>query len=376
MAAKTSSCAEEITAQVREALDGKPDALIVFGSPSVDLKELLRALHENCQPRHLIGCSSAGEFAEDQLAEGAVSALAIRSDEIEFQRCRAAGIHDNANGAAEEFASCLGDKAFAFKHRYILVLTDALAGHTEEFLAKLNELTAGSYQLFGGGAGDDAKFSKTFVFDGTNLFEDAAVGLAMYSDKPFGLGVRHGWIPATEAMRATEAEGFELVSLNAEPVLDVLKRHATQNGQNLDPQNPMPFFLHNVLGVASPGGFKIRVPLGFTERGGLIVATEIPAGSSVHIMKTEGSSAEEAAGEATLTALAQIQTPPAGVIFFDCVATRLRLGTQFGSELAAVRERVAPAAFVGCNSYGQVARVDGQFSGFHNCTAVVCVIPS
>ena len=26
-------------------------------------------------------------------------------------------------------------------------------------------------------------------------------------------------------------------------------------------------------------------------------------------------------------------------------------------------------------SYGQIARADGQFSGFHNCTAVVCVLP-
>lgn len=29
-----------------------------------------------------------------------------------------------------------------------------------------------------------------------------------------------------------------------------------------------------------------------------------------------------------------------------------------------------------CNTYGQISRTEGQFSGFHNCTAVVCVLPS
>ena len=57
------------------------------------------------------------------------------------------------------------------------------------------------------------------------------------------------------------------------------------------------------------------------------------------------------------------------------MATRLRLGHDFGHELAAVGEALGDAPFVGFNSYGQIVRSDGQFSGFHNCTAVVLVLP-
>jgi hypothetical protein len=32
-------------------------------------------------------------------------------------------------------------------------------------------------------------------------------------------------------------------------------------------------------------------------------------------------------------------------------------------------------ALAGCNTYGQVASIEGQLSGFHNCNAVVCVFP-
>jgi len=69
-------------------------------------------------------------------------------------------------------------------------------------------------------------------------------------------------------------------------------------------------------------------------------------------------------------------SPPAGAFFFDCVATRLRLGQQFGEELAAVQRELGPVPFAGFNTYGQIAQADGQFNGFHNCTAVVCVFPA
>jgi hypothetical protein len=371
------ACAESVIGQIEAASNEPPSALIVFASPSLALASLLQRLEEGLSARAMVGCSSAGEFADENLGTGAVSALAIWSDEIEFEARVGRGIKESRQEAAAEFAEGLDHDPARHPYRYILILTDALAGHTEDFLAEVNHRTAGSYQLFGGGAGDDGRFESTYVFKGSEILQNAAVGLVMKSPKPFGIGVQHGWQPIEPGMRATEAEGIELVSLNAEPVLEVLQRHASATGQKLDEKDPMPFFLHNVLGVAAPGGYKIRVPLGFTERGGLICATEIPVGATVHFMKTAGDSAKEAAADAAATAIGQLgAAEPAGVMFFDCVATRLRLGNGFGEELEAVRKLVAPAAFVGCNSYGQVARVDGQFSGFHNCTAVVCAIPS
>ena len=67
---------------------------------------------------------------------------------------------------------------------------------------------------------------------------------------------------------------------------------------------------------------------------------------------------------------------PLVALFFDCVATRMRMGDVFGFELQALGERLGGAPFVGCNTHGQIARAEGQFGGFHNCTAVVCVLPS
>jgi hypothetical protein len=94
-------------------------------------------------------------------------------------------------------------------------------------------------------------------------------------------------------------------------------------------------------------------------------------------MSTSDKSAGEAAERATKAALHQVasQGPPALALFFDCAATRLRMGKGFESEINVVADELGSTQFIGCNTYGQVARVDGQFSGFHNCTAVICIIP-
>jgi hypothetical protein len=54
-------------------------------------------------------------------------------------------------------------------------------------------VTAGAYQLFGGDAADDAKFSRTFVFLDGEVLSNAAVSLEILSEKPLGVGVSHGW---------------------------------------------------------------------------------------------------------------------------------------------------------------------------------------
>src|SRR5579859_6917212 len=48
--------------QIREAMLTSPDVVLLFVSPSYDQSLVLQTLQETCQPRLLLGCSSAGEF--------------------------------------------------------------------------------------------------------------------------------------------------------------------------------------------------------------------------------------------------------------------------------------------------------------------------
>jgi hypothetical protein len=367
----------DLADQVQSGLGDSPDAIIVFASPDYDHPTLLEALNEGCSPRMIVGASSAGEFTNNTLGVGLVSALAIRDPEARFSVGVGKNLKSDPAAAAKHIVEGFkGDSEHAFPYRSALVLTDALAGYADALTDQLTIATAGDYQFFGGGAGDNASFQRTTVFNGTEVLTDAAVALEILSRKPLGIGVSHGWEPASEAFRVTEADGLKLVSLNGLPAVEAFEEHAAAKGDKLDRASPIPFFLQNILGIDTGNGYRLRVPLAVNEGGSIHCAAEVPVGSVVRIMKSSHQSAADAAERATEAAIAAIgDREPKAALFFDCVATRLRCGEHFATEVAAVTNRIGDAALVGCNTHGQIARAEGQFEGFHNCTAVVCVFP-
>jgi hypothetical protein len=374
----STAAGKDISRQVMETLSGKsPHVLILFASSRHDYKKLLEAIDDTCHPRVMVGCSSAGEFISRERAEGAVSAVAIRSNSMQFAAGMGRNLRENRTGAAEEIAAGFkGLQTHQYPHRAALVLADALAGYTDDFIEQLSRVTLGNYRFFGGGAGDDANFSTTHVFCGTEAATDAAVALEILSHKPIAVGVSHGWVTAGQALRVTEANGSTLVSLNAMPAVEAFEEHAQRTGQNFDRSDPIPFFLHNVIGVETGQGYKLRVPLAVNDDGSIACASDIPTGAIVNLMKSSRTSAADAAMKAATSALQQLAgTKPEVALFFDCVATRLRMGGDFGIEMEALQKTLGDIVYVGCNTYGQIARAEGQFSGFHNCTATVALLP-
>jgi len=374
----SATAGREIGEKLRSGLAGNtPDAVILFASSRHDYETLLQGIHEGCRPGVLVGCSSAGEFISQSRAEGAASAVGIRSNQMRFSAGIGRHLREDRRAAAQEIASGFaGLQSHQYPHRAALVLADALAGYTDDFIEHLSVATFGNYRFFGGGAGDDAKFSTTHVFRGTEAVTDAAVALEILSNKPIGVGVSHGWVPAGSPMRVTQADGSRLVSLNAAPAVEAFEEHAADTGQTFDRAAPVPFFLHNVLGIDTGNGFKLRVPLAVNEDGSISCASDIPSGATVRIMKTTDGSAVEAAMNAAKSALGQMGTgKPEVALFFDCVATRLRMGGEFGVEMEALQKTLGDIKYAGCNTYGQIARSEGQFSGFHNCTATVALLP-
>jgi hypothetical protein len=356
---------------------GPADVVIVFASSRHDFSALLKALKETSKAKLLMGCSSAGEFTGGEPHEGSACAVALRASDMKFSVTAGRDVGgDPATAAGELAAGFQGLNDYSYRYRSALVLTDALAGRADQLVENLTQLTAGTYQFFGGGAGDDARFSRTHVFSDTAAMSNAAVGLEILSNKPVGIGVRHGWSPASKPMRVTQAEGMRLISMDSTPACEVFVDYAEKTRQVLQRSEPIPFFLHNVLGIEAGDEYKLRVPLGINADDSVLCAAEVPEGSAARIMTTDAKSAAAAALEAANAAVSQLQGhKPKVALFFDCVATRLRTGREFGFELDAVRTALGGAQMAGFNTYGQIARAKGQFSGFHNCTAVACVIP-
>lgn len=264
--------------QVRDAIaDQVPDAVIVFASSRFEHGELLSAMSAVCHPKLIVGSSSAGEFTGQDCGEGTACALALASPDIRVSAGLGRQVsRDRQQAARDVVASFEGLDAHEFPYRSALVMTDALAGHTDDLVEQLTMLTSGKYQFAGGGAGDDARFTRTHVFFGTEAHTDAVIALELLSKKPMGIGVGHGWTPASKAIRVTSAEGAKVVSLNGLPAIEVFEDHAAETGQTLDRANALPFFLHNIVGIDTGAGYRLRVPLSVDADGSVNCAAAIP----------------------------------------------------------------------------------------------------
>ena len=376
-----SAAGREISDKICERFEGGPDAVILFASPVFSGEELLAELEEACTPDAMVGCSSAGEFTFAGTLESSAVALALKSDSIKFFVHQVHDVQKDVGGAAQRFADSFDATTDEeFPHSTVMLLMDVLAGYGEHFLDGFTDATGGRHQVFGGGAADDAAFEKTYVFADTNVYSDAAVGLEFRSKEPVAIGVSHGWTPFSPRMTATRADGLKLMELDGRPAADTIAQFAKRKSRDFDRKSPLSFFLHHVLGIETNDGYKLRVPLKIDENGALICAAEVPQGSTVRVMRTRNRSAAEAARTAARNARTKLMhkgIKPGAALFFDCAATRLRLGDEFGSSVDEVVNSLQSASIcVGCNTYGQFARVEGQFSGYHNCTAVVCLLPS
>lgn len=372
----SAAAGEDLAAQLAAAIS-RPDAIVVFLSAQHDYAAVLRVLTGRFSNSQIVGCSSAGEFNSVNQGEGSASAFALSSPEMLFCASLTTSMSRNPEQAARRLlAGFRGFTENKYRHRSALILNDALAGSADELITLLNIETGGKYKFFGGGAGDDAAFTSTHVFFNNQVHTDAAVALEILSTRPIGVGVRHGWSPATEPMRVTSSKGNIVESLDAVAAAEIFAHHAHLTGQPFDLGAPLPFFLHNIAGMRLEEGYKLRVPLAIVNDGAICFAAEIPQGSAISIMSATPESAMKAAHAAAQDAVRQLGSyKPGGALLFDCVATRLRLGKNFGDEVQLVQRIVGDVALAGCNTYGQVATLEGQFAGFHNCTAVVCVFP-
>ena len=237
-AADSKTAGKELASKLMISSEGKaPDALILFVSPKYDAPSLLREIETGCHPKLMVGCSSAGEFTHLGNGEGQACAIGLWSNQMRFACGIGRGLSkDRATVAGEMVSSFKGVGEYGHGHSSALVLTDALAGHADELIEQLTLKTGGNYQFFGGGAGDDANFRRTQVFCGTEVASDAAVALEILSDKPLGIGVRHGWEPASKPIRVTEARGSRIISLNAAAAVEAFREHAAATEAALRPR--------------------------------------------------------------------------------------------------------------------------------------------
>ena len=350
--------------------------LIVFASPSQDLRELLRQIRARSGDVPLIGCSTAGEIATSGGGDASVVVAALGGDGFAIQTAVAGEAWRDARGAGAAVARRV-PCAEARPHRALLLLTDGLAGRQQEILTGAYGVLGAGVPLVGGCAGDDGRMKRTFQFYGDRVLANSVVAAGIASDAPLGVGVRHGWRSLGETLVVTRSSGNRVYTLDDRPALDVYLEQLEHDDDGLDEKAFRALALTHPLGLSRPRGEEqIRFVRAADFAGGsLACRSEIPQGRLVRVMAGDAASvlsATDAACEESLTALGG--RSPLGALAFDCTERRELLGERgTDEEIDRLVGSVSGAPLAGFYTYGEIARTQGV-RGFHNQTLVVLTI--
>lgn len=369
-------------AEAMEQLDGAAPLFgVVFASSHVDLGAISSRLAQELPGVPLIGCTTGGEFVHDRVSSGGTSLCLVASDDMVVSCALARGLRRNTRRAARQLVRSLqlGREGAPFRtpHRTILLLTDGMAGDGEALVDTVAMEAGPDVAIAGGAAGDDAAFVESFVFLDGEVCSDAVVALELSSAKPIGVGVHHGWCAASEAGLVTASSGNTVFEIDGLPAIEFYRGYAQELGVELSVETQNEFVFTHELGIVLMGDeLKVRAPLGVNPDGSISCASEIPKGRRVRIVRGDADQIVEAARTAARAAVKGLNGGAcSGAIVFDCVARKLVLKEAFTREVEAIGAEVH-APFAGFNTYGEIARVSGQLSGFHNTTAVVVALPS
>jgi hypothetical protein len=378
----------EAAQQAMAGLGGAPPTYgLVFASARHDLKVVMGAVCETTGCADLVGCTSAGEFTEKGYTSGGVAVLLLHAPRSAHRIVTADGVRADHEKVARGL--CLGfeeagaeARANGWAHPISILLIDGLADTCERLVGEFLQQAKPFQQIVGGAAGAEDGIGEARLAAGRRVGPDLGVALHVFGPKRWGIGLDHGLKPpsrgaAATRMTVTKVTGSVIEELDGRPAAEAYRRHARDRGVQLIPESVGGYLLKNPLGLYFLDELRaVRVPGGFTEKGGLRCTAAIAAGSTVTILEGEKENLLEAAGNAARQAKAALEGgEAAAVLVFDCGSRGYSLGVEFFGEVAAIRQVFPDTPVVGLLTYGEIARYRGRRDAWHHSTAVVVAIP-
>ena len=365
--------ASAIRAAVAE-LGDTPKLVIVYLPilPAAELRAYLAAAASAARGATIVGATTGGAaFTEHGVTRtGAVGA--VLGGDVSIRTADARHVHEEGPRALHRALESL-DIGSA-RSPSMLVLMDAYAIDGEALVSALREHTPIGCRCFGGTAGDDWSFDRTFVFHDGEVLSSAAVFVLIESPSKMAMDVLHGFCPAPGArdMLITDIEGSVLRSLDDRPAADVYLEELDRLGLIRPGEDPVRALFRAEIGIATPFGehLKIRAPLGIGPDRSITLAGSLPPWRSVRVVVATPNQLVNAAEQLADRVRRRVGAPLRGALVFDCAARMKLLETHFETETQAFAGS-SRAPTLGIASYGEIAKFGGNVEGFHNTTAVM-----
>jgi hypothetical protein len=321
----------------------------------------------------LIGCSSSGEIAGNDVHDDSVSVAVTRFDHSGLRQASTV-VTDAADSfhAGARLAAQLASREL----RAVFVLADGLGVNGSALVDGLSRHLGAGVVVTGGLAGDGSAFQRTWVLNGSHGEGRRVSAVGFYGQRlRVGHGCDGGWLDFGPERRITRAEGTVLYELDDKPALALYKTYLGDLAAKL-PGSALLFPLSVRL---ARSGLRpvVRTILGIDEATqSMTFAGDMPHGAIARLMRTSVDRLVGSAEDAIAHALLDLPTSaPVLAVSVSCVGRRLVMGERTDEEAEAVADQLpSGSAHAGFYSYGEIAPANGSaHAELHNQTMTVTV---
>lgn len=333
----------------------RSDLLLVFCSPRLDQKGILKGILSLTGEVPLIGASIAQGFIGMEPQDLVVVSLV--SDSLTVKAGVGRGLHQNARQAGQEAAWAVNRQPDDRKGRFYIAFPDGLTGNGSDLVRGLQEVLGTSFPMIGGAAADAFRFQRAYQYFSDEVMSDAVTGALFLGEVSFAVSCRHGWLPLGRAWEVTKARGNLLEELDGRAASMIYEAYfADQLGEKGESLARISSLYPLGISLSPREEMLIRYPLQIGPGGSLICTADIPQGVEVHLMIGTKESFLEAARQALEQLFQSLPPKRSKLLLMFESASRARLfGRDYLEELRLV-ERLSGGSvpWVSLHGFGEL----------------------
>jgi hypothetical protein len=354
--------------------------VLVFGATAALREPLAVQSIADCHPAaHILGCSTAGEIAGDEVFDGSLVSTAIHFEHTQLRTAQVClsvtpDIEQAGEWLGRELPHSLGSKDGrpGADLVHVLVLCGGLSVNGSALVRGLIKHLPEGVAITGGLAGDGVRFGETLVFTGEGPRSGAVAAVGLYGSRlKVGFGSLGGWDPFGPERLVTRSSGNILFELDGRPALALYKEYLGEHSKGL----PATALLFPLSVTITPGDTPLmRTILAVDEQlQSMTFAGDIPQGARARLSKSNVNRLVDGAIGAAQVSYPAGSAAPDLAILISCVGRKLVLKQRVEEEIEGIREVLgAQAAITGFYSYGEIAPFShGDRCELHNQTMTI-----
>jgi hypothetical protein len=346
----------------------QPNLAFVFSSVQLGLENVLNVF--NKYPMVVFGSSTCGEIWFDGKSDGIYNhSIAVSLVQLNGQIFNTR-IFDGGNTTSFELGAEIGKWGMSqFDNPGFIVAIGGIGSNGQEVVEGIQDSAGNNRPIFGGLAGDDAKFEQTYVFNKEKIVSFGAVAVVFdtrYIDLK-GLATS-GWVSIGSDKIVTKARGNIVYTIDDEPALKVYKDHLNMRDEDL-PEIGVEY----PLMIKKDGKEILRAMNGVNrEEQYLVFAGTVAEGSTVTFSTSPGFEVVEHT-KADISDFFDKYDTGELLLLFSCMARHKALGPIIIEEVLLTYEK-AKVPITGFFTYGEIGITGNSGCEFFNETFTLAVI--